>query len=292
MTLKQYIQLFVPPVYYKVRKRLFQNKQPQINPLPKVELSGKPMVIIGNGPSLNKTVELYKQQLLRADCVMVNFSACTPLYETIKPCFYIMTDPRWVTATGEKLESMEKCINTIVEKTIWPMTMVLPNSFRTWWAIDKLLSNKNITIWFDESEWIKLPEDELFKAFDKNRVCPPSYTVLTYCLYLSLYWGYKETYLVGADTTFTQMVYVGQKDNVVYTVDTHFYNNDEVNPLTKDVEHNGRPFGMNMEEYTEMCYTIFYEYNLLARYAKWKGVKVYNASEYSMIDCFDRKKLI
>lgn len=291
MKIKEFIQLFVPPIYYEVKKRLFPKKEQPQHPLPKVIHEGKRMVVIGNGPSLNKTVELYEKQLQEADCMMVNFSACTQLFELICPKFYVMTDPRWVTATGEKLESMKKCVNTIVEKTIWPMTMILPDSFRGWWAIDKLQGNKNITIWFDESGWIKLPEDELFKAFDKNLVCPPSYTVLTYCMYLSLYWGYKETYLVGADTTFTQMAYVGQKDNVVYTIDTHFYNNDEVNPLAKDVEHNGHPFGMSMEEYTEMCHTIFYEYNLLARYAQWKGLKVYNASEYSMIDCFERKKL-
>ena len=172
------------------------------------------------------------------------------------------------------------------------MTLILPASFRDWWAIEEFEKNNNITIYFDESGWVRLPENELFAAFDQNRICPPSYTVLTYSLYLSLYWGYKETYLVGADTTFTQMVYVGQKDNLLYSVDTHFYDNKDVYPVEYEPERHGRRYQGNMESYTEMCYNVFYEYHLLSRYAKRKGLKVYNASEYSMIDCFERKKLV
>lgn len=291
MRIKEFIQLFVPPLYYKLKKRVCPPKSRTIKPLTKVERKHKRMVVIGNGPSLKMTMELYEQQILESDAIMVNFSASTPLFERIRPRYYVMTDMLWVTEKGEKRASMDRCIETIVKKTKWQMAIILPSSFKGWSAISKFKENENITIIYDESSWIKMPDEQLFPALEENRVCPPSYTVLTYCLYLALYWGYKETYLVGADTTFTQMVYVGQKDNIVYTIDHHFYNNDEVSPVTKDIEHGGRPYGMNMEEYTEMCHSVFYEYHLLARYAKWKGVKVYNASEYSMIDCFERKKL-
>jgi hypothetical protein len=96
--------------------------------------------------------------------------------------------------------------------------------------------------------------------------------------------------LVGADTSFPTSVYVGQKDNIVYTVDPHFYEND-IHLQMSEPERKGRPYGMTMEQYMDMCHMVFYEYNLLGRYAQWKGVKVYNASEYSLIDCFERKKL-
>lgn len=292
MNLHEFIQLFVPPIYYKVKRKLFPPKAPVVHPLPQLEEMGERLIIIGNGPSLNKTMELYEQQILESDAIMVNYSASTSLFERIQPRYYVMTDILWVTEKGEKRASMDRCIEAIVKKTQWPMTIILPKAFVGWSAISKFQENDNITVIYDESRWIKMPDEQLFSAFDKNILCPPSYTVLTYCLYLALYWGYKETYLIGADTTFMQMAYVGQKDNVVYTVDHHFYNNDEVTPVTRDIEHNGRPYGMNMEQYAEMCYNVFYEYHLLARYAKWKGVKVYNASEFSMIDCFERKKLV
>ena len=291
MKAKEFIQLFVPPIYYKVKMRLFPKKELPHHPLPKIEHSKQRMVVIGTGPSLNKTLELYEQQLLEADCMMVNFSANTLLFERLRPAYYTMMDPGWIQHNAAIEDSIRNCINAIVTKTQWPMTLVLPASFKTWWAIDEFKKNPNITVLFDESDWRKLPEDQLFMAFDENRVCPPTYTTLTYGIYLSLYWNYAETYLVGADTTFTQMAYVGQKDNVLYTVDTHYYNNDKVCPEEVDPERRGRPYGCNMERYLEMCHGIFYEYGMLARYAKWKDLNVYNASEYSMIDVFERKKL-
>ena len=269
---------------------MFSKKEQPHRPLPKIEHKNQRMVVIGNGPSLNKTVELYEQQLIEADCMMVNFSAVTPLFELIRPAYYVMIDNAWI-QDEEIKEAVKNCVDAIVTKTQWPMTLVLPARFKTWWALEEFKKNANLTVLFDESDWLKLPEPKLFEAFDQNRVCPPSYTVLTYCLYLSLYWGYQVTYLVGADTTFSQMAYVGQKDNVLYSVDTHFYNNSEVCPLEEEPEKHGRPYGLDMEHYLEMCHSIFYEYNLLARYAKWKGLKVYNSSEYSMIDSFERKKL-
>ncbi len=287
MGIKEFIQLFVPPVYYTVKKHLFPKKQPIYHPLPKIEHKRKRMIIIGNGPSLQKTVELYEQQLHDADCVMVNFSARTSLFEQIKPAYYVMTDPCW---TKDK-ENFRACVNAIITKTTWPMTIVLSKELRSWRAIEEFKKNKNITVLCDGGTWYPQPDKDLFPALDENRVCPPSYTVLTYCIYISIYWGYEETYLVGADTSFLKDMYVGQKDNVLYTIDSHFYNNADVRSIPTESELKGIPFGCTMEQKLYELYMIFYEYNMLNRYAQWKGVKVYNASEFSMIDCFERKKL-
>lgn len=291
MKSKEFIQLFVPPIYYKVKKQLFKQRRPVYHPLPKVDHEKNRMVVIGNGPSLNKTVELYEKQLLEADCLMVNFSARTSLFELIKPKYYVMTDQNWISDPENISEAIHLCVDALCAKTRWPMYIVMPATFRRWWALDFFCQNPNITILFDEAKWYKYPEEELFLAFAENRINPPTYTVLTYGVYLSLYWNYEETYLVGADTTFPTMIYVGQDDNLVYSVDSHFYKNNEVCPLPTDLKKKGRRFPANMEQYMEMCHNIFYEYNLLARYAKWKGLKVYNASEYSMIDCYERRKL-
>lgn len=291
MKAKEFIQLFVPPIYYKVKKRLLPKKKTEYHPLPKVKRDGKRLIIIGNGPSLNQTMELYEKEILGTETMMVNFSARTPLYEHIRPKYYLMMDPNWLVMEGVLYESNKKCVIDIIEKTSWPMYIIMPSSFRDWWAIEEFRKNKNLTILFDESEWRKYPETVLFPAFAENRISPPTCTVLTYGIYLSLYWDYEETYLVGADTTFTHMAYVGQHNNVLYSIDTHYYDNKDVYEENVDPEKHGIPFGMSMEQYLSMCHSIFYEYGLMARYAKWKGLKVYNASEYSMIDCLERKKL-
>lgn len=286
MKIKEFIQLFVPPLYYKLKKRLASPAHRVVPSLPKVERMHKRMVIIGNGPSLKMTMDLYESQLKESDCLMVNHSVRTPLYERIKPTFYVLTDPGW----GNDTNDVHECVNAIVSKTAWPIKLVLPYQLRSWWALEEFKNNKNITVLFDGGAWRELPEEELFPALDENRVCPPSYTVLTYCIYLSIYLGYEETYLVGADTSFIKDMYVGQKDNVLYTVDTHFYSND-IYSRPVESEFKGVPFGCTMEQKLYELYMVFYEYNMLNRYAQWKGVKVYNASEFSMIDCFERKKL-
>lgn len=292
MKAKEFLQLFVPPIYYKVRKHLCQPKETKHNPLPQVEHKSNRMIVIGNGPSLKDTIKLYHHQLTSTDCMMVNFSANTPLFEQIKPTYYTMIDPGWISEDGVIEEGVRNCIDAIVKKTTWPMTIVLPAFFKKWWAIDAFRKNPYLTLLFDNSDWRKMPDEELFKALDINRISPPSYTVLTYCIYLSIYWNYPETYLVGADTSFTRDMYVGQKDNVLYTIDTHYYNNQEVCPEPTDPEFKGHPFGATMEQKLYELYNVFYEYRMLNEYAKWKGVKLYNASEFSMIDCLERKKLV
>lgn len=291
MRCKEFIELFVPPIYYKVKKRLFPKKQPKHYPLPKVEHEKNRMVVIGNGPSLNKTLELYLPQILESDIVMVNYSVRTPLFAQLKPSYYAIMDPSFAFDNPDDIDVIRGCVHDLVERTQWPMKLVLPRDFRTWWAVEEFKKNNNITVLFDGGEWKSMPDDKLFPALEENRVCPPTYTTLTYCIYMSLYWRYEETYVVGADMSFFKDMYVGQKDNVLYTIDTHFYDNDEVQPEPTDPEFKGRRMHRTMEQLLYEFCMIIREYSMLNRYAQWKGLKLYNASEYSMIDCLERKKL-
>lgn len=290
MKIKEFIRLFVPPIYYKVKKRLFPKKQPVHHPLPKVEHEKNRMVVIGNGPSLNKTVELYEKQLHEADCVMVNFSARTQFFEQIRPRYYMMADPGFINDRSIE-ESVKLLVLDLTNKTSWPMTIVMPDSLHVWESCAELQKNQNISILFYNNKGYNVPKNKQYEALDENLVGPPAQTVLNAAIWLSVYWGYKETYIVGADTSFIQDIYVGQKDNVLYTVDRHYYNNQEVCPEEIEPEKNGHRFGFDMEHFLDTVHTMYVDYKMLMSYADWKGVKVYNASEYSMIDCFERKKL-
>lgn len=291
MRYRQFIELFIPPICYKAKKYLFPKPEREWNPLPKFSREGDKVIIVGNGPSLNKTMELYDDILRKAPCMMVNFAANTELYERIKPSIYLLVDPAWYNPT-EKLQTIvESCIDAIVCKTVWPMTIVMPNRAKESHAVQRFKENANLRILFYEDGW-QLPKGmSKFEAWDKNLICPPAQTVLNTAVWLSIYWGYKETYLVGADTSFIQDIYVGQKDNVLYTIDSHFYKNEDVCNSALEPEKKGRKFGMDMEQVLESVYVMFKSYRELREYAEWKGVKIYNASEYSMIDCLERKKL-
>ena len=51
------------------------------------------LVILANGPSLNKTLEDHLAFLKKCDCMAVNFAASTEIFNIIKPKFYILADP-------------------------------------------------------------------------------------------------------------------------------------------------------------------------------------------------------
>lgn len=288
--LKHILRLFVPPIYYEAKHALFPQKKEERFPLLQIEHTCNRMIIIGNGPSLNKTVELYEQQLHEADCVMVNFSASTSLFERIRPKYYLLADPGFLHSEANR-EAMNALLNALKEKTAWPMTIILPDFLRAWKESAILQENENITMLSYNNSSQKINDDELFQALDENRVGPPAQTVLNAAVWLSIYWGYQETYIVGADMSYLKDVYVGQKNNVVYTIDRHFYNNNEVCPEEIEPEKGGHKLGMTMEQLLDAVHIMFQSYRQLSGYAKWKGVKLYNASEYSMIDCIERKKL-
>lgn len=291
MSLKDKIRLFVPPIYYKVKKRLFPKKQPNHHPLPKVEHEKNRMVVIGTGPSLNKTMKLYGERLKDYDCLMVNFSARTSVFELIKPKYYIMADPGFITEDSIR-ESINGLVSDLCCKTTWSMFVILPDSLKSWDGCAKLAEVENINLLFYNNHCANVPSGKLFEAWDKNSIAPPAQTVLNTAIWLSIYLGYVETYLVGADTSFIKDIYVGQKDNILYTIDTHFYDNQAVCPDEIEPERGGRKFGMNMEQILDAVHIMFQSYYQLQKYAEWKGVKIFNASEYSMIDCFERKKII
>ena len=99
---------------------------------------------------------------------------------------------------------------------------------------------------------------------------------------------YKEIYLIGADTTWIELLHVDQNTNDVYTIDTHFYGKKKM-PLYKDSA--GKiPVKLHEELYFNLnALKLYWE---LKDYADYAGVRVYNASEYSLIDAFERRKLI
>lgn len=281
-----------PPILFKIWRKIHPKSAPVIVPLPKRERKGDKIVVIANGPSLNKTVELYKQELQDTECVMVNFSASTPLFELIKPAVYVMEDPGYIHPHEYDIKPIKTLVEDIVSKTQWPMTIVLPQSFRLWWANEVLQKNPNITIMFTYDGWHHYEEDELYKALDNNHIMAPGQTVTTKALWLGIYWGYPEVYLVGADTSFLADAHVDQCNNALFTYDSHFYTNNMVYREIGEYDKQSRRY--LKETFGELITDVkimFDEYNLLNEYAKWKGVKIYNASEFSWIDVYERKKL-
>ena len=291
MRLKQFIKLFIPPIYYKVRKKIFSRKKnSNIYPLTMQEYHGDKLIIIGNGPSMNRTIENNLETLQNTECLMVNFAANTSAFEQIKPCLYLLVDPTFYFVPSYVKDKIEKLYNAILQKVTWSMTIVMPKCAQGSYLVNKFKENTNLNVLFYEDSGVLSHRISQFEAWDKNLISPPSQTVLNTAVWLSIYWGYNETYLVGADTSWHTELKMDQQTNELYTIDTHFYNNKIVLGDLYD-EHNKRPINTKLHEELFAEATALREYCELRKYADWKGVKVYNASEYSWIDAFERKKL-
>lgn len=291
MKIKTIIQLLTPPIFYKVKQIFCPKKEIDLYPLQKLEQQRDRMVVVGNGPSLNKTMELYEPQLQEADSIMVNFSANSDLYERIRPAYYLLVDPAYYKVPNHLHESLCTLFDTIVMKTTWLMKIIMPKCAQGCYAEERFKNNPNLEVLFYEDAW-QLPKGmSKFEAWDKNLISPPAQTVLNTAVWLSIYWGYTETYLVGADTSFLADLRVDQETNLLYTEDTHFYSNKDVHKDIYDSIKKRRPIGTKLHEELFSIGTALKDYWNMREYADWKGVKVYNASEYSWIDAFERKKL-
>lgn len=291
MKAKEFIQLFIPPILYKVKKLMCPPNKRVVDPLPKLGHKGDRMIIIGNGPSLHKSIELYGEQIKDSDSIMVNFAASTELFSEIKPFIYLLVDPAWMASQEAMNASVKACLEDIVSKTSWSMTIVMPKRADGCYATELFAKNDMLHVLFYEDSHIVPKEMTKCEAWDKNVICPPGQTVLNTAVWLAIYWGYRETYLVGADTSWHAELKMDQETNILYTIDTHYYDNKKVYGSFYDEKQCRRPIGTMLHEELYAEATALEEYWELKGYADWKGVKVYNASEYSWIDAFERKKL-
>ena len=295
MTVISFVKLFVPPVVYQIKqwcKGLCVKSTK--SPLPQVVNHSEKMIIIGNGPSLRTSVDLYKDEIIANDRIAVNYFASSDLYEIIKPNIYVFADPAFFNVTEKERESIKSLFENLSIKTTWPMHIIVPMSARNAPLLLELHTNKNIVVdsYFDGFQ--NVGEISKFEAWDKNLIEPPAQNVLNVAIYLSLYWGYKETYLIGADSSFFEDLRVDQETNELYTIDTHFYKNSELQNERSFYDSKNRGRSRKEWKLHDLIYAhgrMFEFYSDLKDYADYKGLKIYNASEYSWINVFERKKL-
>lgn len=291
MSIREVVRLFIPPIYYKVKNKITSEQRIIDSPLPEIKRNSEKIIIIGNGPSLNKSVELYKEEIIKYDRICVNFFGSSDLYEVLKPNIYVFADPAFFWIPENQKESMEKLFNSIISKTTWNLHIFIPQGAKGAPMEEKLSQNKHIIIDYFNSSSGKIEGLSKFEAWDKNLACPVAMNVLNIAVYLTLFWAYKETYLIGADSSFIENLRIDQETNQVFTMDKHFYENKSVyDDKTLFDEKSRRNINNGIAEELRFISVALANYNELAEYAKYKGLKVYNASEYSWIDAFERKK--
>lgn len=272
-----------------------EQKQPVLvnSPLEKPQDKTDKIILIGNGPSLNDTLKYYKEEILKYDRLVTNFFASSELYEQLKPTYYLFADPAFFFVPENQKLSIESLFQAIFEKTTWDITLVIPEGAKTAPTISRLTQNEHIHINYYRTDIQDIGDMPLYEAWDHNYLIPHFQNVLNVGVYLALFWEYPETYIVGADMSSLKDIRVDQETNELFSIDTHFYNNNKVYNDKKlfDSKRGRIRSDWTLHDYIYAFGKMFEDFYILKQYADYKGLKVYNACEYSWINCFERRKL-
>ncbi len=245
-------------------------------------------IVLGNGPSLKTSLESYPDFFTKHSLVCVNSFSITPEYTSLKPSYYVILDPGFWYGDSEVVTNTIESLKT---KTTWTLYLLVPHEAKKSQNFRELgKHNANIKISYFNYTVYKGFEGIGYWLYAKNLAMPQSQNVLVASLFLSINIGFKEIYLFGADHGWHENLFVTD-ENVLCFKDTHFYDGKE--------KINYRPFykGIHLKEtFTmhEILITfskIFYGYEVINKYAQHCKAKIYNASEVSFVDAFERKKI-
>lgn len=249
------------------------------------------LVIMGNSPNLQQSVESHPVFLENKDLVGVNFFMKTELFKKLKPANYIISSGNyWAKGMIDgNAEGREAAFKELAEYVDWPMTLFVPvlaKKHNEWKKV--LKANKFITI-----EYYNLTPVQGLQCINnfmyaKHLGLPRPHNVLVPAIILGINAGYSKIYLLGAEHSWLKDIYVAD-NNKAYLTQKHFYNDKEAKPEvmylgSKNDERNLAQMLM------KFVYT-FNSYFIIRKYAEKKGVKVINATKGSYIDAFERIKL-
>ncbi len=250
------------------------------------------IIIVGNGPSLKTTLDESINTLQNNACMVVNGFATSPLFEVIKPKYYILADPVYFTPTSRLSDRNKKVVGSLkdnlLKKVNWDITFIYPCSGKgseLQLALQDIVKS-NFMYYNNKGNAVVLPDVTLkYWLWNHNFLAPLSQTVLNTAVSVALMSLINKVYLVGADTSWLATYEIDQKDNTLYTKDEHFYGINRIPLYSNEISKQKQYLH---DELTNVSAALK-SYYVLAKYAKYNKVGLFNASAYSWIDSLERK---
>lgn len=241
--------------------------------------SGGEIVILGNGPSLLKTIEEKRGFLAGKDLMTVNFAVASDYFERLKPRFHIATDPLVYTDPAQ----CEKLFGALAAKVDWQLCLFIPCRYRKTGEWAKIVeSNPRITPRFINITPVTGNFALCLPLYKGMLGMPRPHNVLIPALMASVWMGYKKIYTAGVDHSWHMQLRVAD-NNALMINDTHFYDTG--------TDTDRRHGNFTMTSLFRQLYTVFSGYHTVERFARRQGTKVYNITEGSFIDAFERLKV-
>ncbi len=245
--------------------------------------SGRPLIIMANGPSLAQTMERCSGALGSADLMAVNFAANTEEFYRFRPDRYVVADPHFFNPGADV--NVARLWNNIAARVDWPMTLYVPARMagrvpRDVTASGFVAVERFNPVGIEGFRWFER------MAYSSGLGMPRPRNVLIAAIMIALKAGYREIYLTGADHSWTRTLEVDDANRVV-SVQPHFYKeNDEEKSRVTQLYSNIR-----LHEIMLSFHVAFKSYHAIRRYADSIGATIYNSTPGSFIDAFERRPL-
>lgn len=240
----------------------------------------KQVIILGNGPSLND-VDFSKIERKRYSVVCVNdFPFQHDLFWTLKPDYLCLLDPVYFDKSPF-YQDIRKRLLQALRKVDWPLTVITTQS--------KRLPIENACLSY---AWIAKNEfggDDCLELrhflYSRNLVHFGLQNVVIGAAFYFVTKRVDTIYLAGIDMSEFKGLSVDE-NNEVWVESPHSYGMERSSMIESGVVSRGEFYKL-LSYYTLM----FTQFHYLSLYAKRQHVKIYNLSENSFVDVFEKKYL-
>ncbi len=249
----------------------------------------RPLVVMGNGPSLRGVLEGNRAILRDCDLMAVNFAPNTASFFELKPQYLVLADPHFFNVSTDSGDPNVIRLWENLHRVDWSLLLLIPVRFaaaaRALVAVGQLSDKKGTglqikTFNTTPAEGVKWVSHWLF---DRGLAMPRPRNVLIASLMLGIRLGYKDIRIVGADHTWSQSLWVDDMNRVV-SVQPHFYEDkkDELDRVAAEYA------GYHLHDILRSLTVAFESYHHIAAYAARRDVQITNLTPGSMIDAFPR----
>lgn len=249
---------------------------------PKPSLKGQDTIIVlGNGPSLNKTIDEYGEKIVEMPSIAVNFMANAPQFKELRPDYYVLADPHFF--KGLENDNVKNLWHEL-SAVEWPLTICVPADRLA--KTKELVGTNNRNISFATFNFVCVEGYKFLEnyAFSKGIGMPRPRNVLIPAIMCAISAGYKNIYVAGADHSWMETIRVTDENHVV-SVQPHFYTDSQAELKRSEKEYKG----YHLHDILLSFYIAFRSYHSLQRFAKQRGINIYNCTPGSYIDAFERK---
>lgn len=237
------------------------------------------LVVLGNGPSLLKTLERHPRWLSERDRLAVNFAANTPQFAALRPQHYVLADPHFF--AGDADPNVARLWEAL-RKIDWEMTLHVPVACRRKAA--GLLAGSRVRVKCFNATPVEGIRVLAHKAYSAGLGMPRPRNVLIPSIMTAMREGYGKIYLAGADHTWTRTLAVDDQNRVV-TVQPHFYQDND-----SEKERVGAVYAdVRLHDMLRSLTIAFESYFRILDYARSRGVEIINITPGSFIDAFPRQ---